>query len=139
MNRIKELRENLGVSQDALAKQMSVSQTALGNYERGLRAMDYELVKRLAEFFHVSPDYLTGFSDVKYVVAKITDNDFANDLATRFAAKIEPHLDLARRLEDAENYPGLHSHVYAFISKSIEQLDENIKFIIPPETTEEKE
>lgn len=37
-NELKMLRESAGLSQEALAKKISISQSALGNYERGTRA-----------------------------------------------------------------------------------------------------
>ena len=61
-NELKMLRESAGLSQEALAKKISISQSALGNYERGTRAPDKEIVVKLANFFDVSCDFLLGVS-----------------------------------------------------------------------------
>ena len=52
-----ELNKNLGPNE----KPNSVSQ--IGNWERGIRTPSYVEVRKLAEFFDVSMDYLSGKSD----------------------------------------------------------------------------
>lgn len=64
-NRIKLLREELGLKQDELAKKISVSPSAIGMYERNLREPNNELTLKFAEFFNVSADYLLGKTDVR--------------------------------------------------------------------------
>lgn len=62
-NRIKLLREELGLKQDELAKKISVSPSAIGMYERNLREPNNELTLKFADFFNVSVDYLLGKTD----------------------------------------------------------------------------
>lgn len=64
-NRIKLLREEVGLKQDELAKKLSVSPSAIGMYERNLREPNNELTLKIATFFNVSVDYLLGKSDIK--------------------------------------------------------------------------
>ena len=64
-NRIKALREELGLKQEELAKKLSVSPSAIGMYERNLREPNNELTLKFAEFFNVSTDYLLGKSDIR--------------------------------------------------------------------------
>lgn len=64
-NRIKLLREELGLKQDELAKKISVSPSAIGMYERNLREPNNELTLKFADFFNVSVDYLLGKTDVR--------------------------------------------------------------------------
>lgn len=59
-NRIKLLREELGLKQDELAQKLSVSASAIGMYERNLREPNNDLILRFADFFGVSVDYLLG-------------------------------------------------------------------------------
>lgn len=62
-SRIKELRESKNESQATLARSLGISQSALGNYERGDRVPDADLILKLARFFGVSSDYILGLSD----------------------------------------------------------------------------
>jgi len=59
--RIKELREQLGLTQEELAEKASISRSALANYESGVREPKGIILVRLAEALETSADYiLTG-------------------------------------------------------------------------------
>ena len=60
MNRIKVLRLERNIKQVDLAKAVSVSQAALSGYETGKYEPDFDTLKRIAEYFDVSIDYLLG-------------------------------------------------------------------------------
>lgn len=72
-NRIKKLREELGLKQEELAKKLSVSPSAIGMYERNLREPNNELTIKFAEFFNVSIDYLLGKTDIRNSGEQIDD------------------------------------------------------------------
>lgn len=63
MLRLKQLRENRNLSQQYLADVMFTSQTSIYNYENGVVEPTIDMLKRLADFFDVSVDYLIGHSD----------------------------------------------------------------------------
>ncbi len=58
--RLKELRLEKKFTQDDLSKILGVSDRAIGYYESGARHPDFEGLKKLAQFFDVSTDYLLG-------------------------------------------------------------------------------
>lgn len=58
--RLKELRKERNLTQVKFAEQFNVSSGAVGMWETGKREPDFETVSRLAQFFHVSIDYLVG-------------------------------------------------------------------------------
>lgn len=60
MLRLKELRNNKGLSQAAIAERFGITQQAYANYERGTRQPDYDTLKKLADYFNVTTDYLLG-------------------------------------------------------------------------------
>ena len=62
-NRIKQLREEKGLSQAELANAIQIAQSSIGNYERELRAPDSETILALAKYFNVTSDYLLGLAD----------------------------------------------------------------------------
>lgn len=63
MQRLRELRLEKGITQQELAKNMSLTQATIGKYERGELEPSIDLLERLATFFECSIDFLTGFSD----------------------------------------------------------------------------
>lgn len=61
--RLKELRKEKGRSQKEFGKIFGLSESAIGMYERNERTPDLEMIKKIADFFEVSVDYLIGRSD----------------------------------------------------------------------------
>lgn len=61
--RLRELRQAQSVSQMELATALGLTQNAIGMMERGHRGTTIEKLVVLAEFFHVSTDYLLGITD----------------------------------------------------------------------------
>lgn len=61
-NRIRFLREERNLSQVNMAKQLSISNVQLNRYESGARQPDPEMLLSIADFFHVTTDYLLGRS-----------------------------------------------------------------------------
>ena len=79
MNRIKELRNEKGITQADLAKILKISDRAVGYYENGDREPDYTTLLKIAEYFDVSIDYLLGRVDVrKEATSAPNDKEFAN-------------------------------------------------------------
>ncbi|EDO61436.1 putative repressor LexA [[Clostridium] leptum DSM 753] len=58
--RLKELRENAGLSQYGFAEKIGISQSTVGNWEAGSREPNFKTMERIADFFGVSVDYLLG-------------------------------------------------------------------------------
>ena len=62
--RIKELRTERRISQQALAKAVGVSQKAIDYWERGINEPKASYIVTLCNFFGVTADYLLGRSDI---------------------------------------------------------------------------
>ena len=92
--RLRDLREDMDLRQIDVAKATGIDQKTLSNYETGKTAADmYSLIK-LADFFGVSLDYLTGRSDVdikdnKRLVCELKKISFAIDILTKTMDKEE--------------------------------------------------
>ena len=56
--KLRELRTQNHISQDRLAKELNVGRTTITNYESGESKPDIEMVKKIANYFNVSIDYL---------------------------------------------------------------------------------
>lgn len=60
---LKIVRNKKGMSQRELAEKLGVSQQTIGSWEVGRTAPDPEAIKKIADFFNVSTDYLLGKTD----------------------------------------------------------------------------
>ena len=56
----KRLREERGLTQLDMAKILDVSRSTMGMYEQGKREPDFEMLEKIADFFNVNLDTLTG-------------------------------------------------------------------------------
>ena len=65
MNRLRELRNERGLSQDRLANEMLINIKTLRRYEVGENDPRVAILIDLADYFEVSIDYLVGRSDVR--------------------------------------------------------------------------
>lgn len=61
--RIRDLREDKDLSQGKIAQYLLCDQSLYSKYERGERELPLRLAIRLAEYYGVSVDYLTGLTD----------------------------------------------------------------------------
>lgn len=64
-SRIEQLRENRGLIQEILASELGITQQMLSKYERDVLCIKVDVLKRIAEYFNVTTDYLLGVSEVK--------------------------------------------------------------------------
>ena len=60
--RLSFLRKQAGISQKQLGEVIGVSNKAICAMENGTRETSFEKLARLAEYFHVSTDYLLGIT-----------------------------------------------------------------------------
>lgn len=58
--RLKELRNSRGISQNELSKYIGVSKSSVNMYERDEREPGFETLEAIADFFNVNMDYLLG-------------------------------------------------------------------------------
>ena len=72
--RLKLLRKNADVTQDELAQYLQVSRSTIAGYETKNRQPDYDKLYMIAQFFHVSTDYLISGSDIRPVEVSTVDS-----------------------------------------------------------------
>lgn len=58
---LRELLEDNDMTQKQLAADLNIGATTIGNYIRGFREPDFEILKLLATYFNVSTDFLLNF------------------------------------------------------------------------------
>lgn len=62
--RLKEVRKRHGLTQRALAAKINISQSTIAQYETGDRNPDPDTLKKIADFFGVTTDYLLGRTSI---------------------------------------------------------------------------
>ena len=61
--RIRNLREDKGLTQTDIAKYLGMSQTGYSKYETGENDIPTPILIKLADFYNTSVDYLLGRTD----------------------------------------------------------------------------
>lgn len=73
MNRIKNLREELNMTQQELADKLEGAKSTVAMYEKGNRKPSLEVLVKLSEIFDCSIDYLLGKTDVRKSIENINN------------------------------------------------------------------
>ena len=63
--RLKDLREDSDLTQEALANYLQIKQNTYSQYESGKRQIPLELLIALAHYYGTSLDYIVGLTDIK--------------------------------------------------------------------------
>ena len=77
--RLRDLREDMDLNQSQIAKILGIKQQQYSRYEIGETPMKVEFYIKLAQFYNVSLDYITGLIDhPKPLYAKPTKEQVKN-------------------------------------------------------------
>lgn len=98
---IAELRQDRGLTQKELGDILCVSSGTISNYENGVHLPDVDKVIALANYFHVTTDYLLGRTSsnlpVELLQQAITNEKTLGDVMASFA-KLPASRQVALRL-----------------------------------------
>lgn len=97
---IKKLRKDIGITQMVLAKALNVSKSTIAMWETNCREPDLDTIKKIAEFFGVSVDYLTGNKITVDYSGIDETKEFCLKHYPLYSQKIEGLLDDLDRLSD---------------------------------------
>ncbi|AEM79783.1 helix-turn-helix domain-containing protein [Thermoanaerobacter wiegelii] len=118
-DRLKELRKEKNLTQEDLAKILGISRSTIAGYETERKEPDYETLKKIADFFNVSIDYLLGRTDIRSPVDEITE-----------AVSDDPELlEFWNELKDREDLKLLFKQTKKLSPKEIKQIIRIIKAI----------
>lgn len=97
---LKYYRKRDGLSQEALAKKIGVTRSALANYEQGTRKPSYEILEALADTFNTSITALLGI-DVDYLdenerIMIETYRGFDDNFKARMMAYMQALIDMKK-------------------------------------------
>ncbi|MBE5779728.1 MAG: helix-turn-helix transcriptional regulator [Clostridiales bacterium] len=59
-SRLRDMREDADMTQKQVAELLGIQQTVYSRYERGFQTIPLEWLIKLADYYNVSLDYLTG-------------------------------------------------------------------------------
>lgn len=57
---LRKLLEQYAITQKELAHKLDITPSAMGNYVQNTREPDYDTLIKIADFFHVTTDFLLG-------------------------------------------------------------------------------
>lgn len=114
-NTLKSLRVREGLTQGELADKLKISRSTIGMYEQGEREPSFEMLEKIADFFNVDMNYLSGDAGESYYVdlqtKQIAQEIFENeDMKTLFHVartinpeKLKAHIEFMKALMDKED------------------------------------
>ena len=77
--RIRQLRQDRGLSQVDLAKRLNVTKQSVSNWENDNIQPSIEMLQKLSDVFSVSTDYLLGRENRRYLeISGLTDEEIAH-------------------------------------------------------------
>jgi len=75
MNKVKELRERMGIQQKELAIMVGISRPTVSEWEHQKKDPSGERLFKLSQIFGVSTGYILGFESGEKEKAPVTEND----------------------------------------------------------------
>ncbi|QNB46848.1 helix-turn-helix domain-containing protein [Thermanaerosceptrum fracticalcis] len=125
--RIRELREEKGLSQEELGKILKVAKSTISQYELGKRNPDPETLDNLANILDCSVDYLLGRTDERRPAEKVIEEAISDD-----AELLEFFQDLKQR----DDLQLLFKQVKPLSQNTIKRIIKYIKMVEDEESQE---
>ena len=69
-----ELREDMGLTQEELGDKINVARSTISGYENGTSQPSYSVLLQLADVFGVSLDYLFGRTDIRMPIGRLNES-----------------------------------------------------------------
>lgn len=109
MNRLRYLREELGLSQAEIGKMLGITSQGIGLYENEKRDIPTDFLVKLAGFFGVSTDYILGKTNTRIDDIR---NELVDDVPTKIpvVGKISAGLPIlaTENIESYEYAPSIY-------------------------------
>lgn len=67
LRRLRDMREDSDLTQASVSSMLGIAQTVYSRYERGFQTIPLEHLIKLADYYRVSIDYLTGRTNKKEI------------------------------------------------------------------------
>ena len=107
------LRKNKGLTMKTVSEAIGVSLSAYQKYENGTRDVSTEILNKIADFYHVSTDYLLGRDTTKPEPLDELERDF--NMSALEKKIIDNYLSLP---------PHMRTDLMDFLYKSVKEVEE---------------
>ncbi len=95
------LRRERNLTQKTAAEELGISQALLSHYEKGIRECNLDFVRKAAEYYGVTSDYLLGITDSRHTQNELFDSsEISSDTQAKSKTLLRAFLFL---LEHTEN------------------------------------
>ncbi|MDE6742278.1 MAG: helix-turn-helix domain-containing protein [Lachnospiraceae bacterium] len=95
---LEKLRKEKHMTQEEMGEKFGICASTLSNYERGVHQPDLEFIDKVADYFHVSIDYMFGrtsfCSPIDQLNVLLSDSFTVGDLLNIVLDYDHPHLEL---------------------------------------------
>lgn len=88
-NRIRELRESQGMSQKTLGDLIHISQQSISRIENDSSYVNTNILNSICKVFHVTTDYILGFSNEKKNVEMYMEQEYKFELYEEFVNEFD--------------------------------------------------
>lgn len=101
--RLKQLRNEIHLTQEELAVKLNKTRSTIAGYETERKEPDYETLKMIANFFNVSLDYLLGASEIRNLhkeqssLTRVFNNLYTYDLPDEAIKQIEEYIEFVKQ------------------------------------------
>jgi len=96
--RIRTLRTEKQISQEALGNIVTVDKTTISGYETGRITPPLDIIVKMADYFGVSTDYLLGVTTCHVPISILTEKAWGNYTIGRF---LEKYMSLDPNIKEA--------------------------------------
>ncbi len=112
--KIKQLRQEQGLTQEQLAEALNISSQAVSKWENAIAYPDITLVPAIAEFFGISCDALltdegrTGYEEIESIIQEAENSENALELLQNALKRFPKSYKLMLALSDAYSKQNVH-------------------------------
>ena len=117
---LKSLRISYNLTQDDLAKQLQISRSTIGMYEKGAREPDFDALELIADFFNVDTNYLLGRTSKMISTNQAT---LSEQIVSSYGQALYDHVEVFSKLSASNQ---AKAAAYAAGLFSIQQMEDEL-------------
>ena len=101
MSKIKELREQCGLTQEEFGDKIGMSQQTVSRIEKNIDSLDIKTLKIISQYFHVPINYIIGEDTKKYNMY-VAEYPFINQYLLSLDPEALKHINEALKIQYAK-------------------------------------